>query len=444
MATRSGKLYSETGSAMVVTLLVMAVLTGLGAVVFNVGFNNLQNTGRDRLAGGAHGASEGGIAQALAFIRSEGTGTLKCDDPPVIGTDCSLLWGKNNPKVINLSNGRQYSVWIQRISAMNPPTTKSGTYRIHSTGTAGVGPGKRDIQVTVIVKPLSYPIGVYADSISDAGTPQVRRESVFSQACITQRDKMTFEGMDKYHGIPAAAHSTEYITNSNNTCAAGDSRNIHAPKPPATNPGVCNPSFPNDQDKQGGDLTATTCYNALGYPKTSFFDLNALKTYGYQYPRGLSDGEYAALKSKAQEQGTYYTTTGFTNPSEPPAYSNAVYYFNLKNQTSGSNTVNIQNEFEEFRNDPYCGQRSIVIVVEGGNLHINAGADLVGAVFVPDGNYRGNGNHKIIGTLFARTIDKLNGTADFSLEGKTASCFFDNFPGSLLDVSTTRFREVDR
>lgn len=433
----------EEGSAMVVTLLVMAVLTGLGAVVFNVGFNNLQNAGRDRLAGGAMGASEGGVAQALAYIRSEGTANLRCDVPPVADTNCSLLWGRDNPKIITLSQNREYRVWIQRIQKINPPTYKTGVYKIHSTGTAGQGPGKRDVELTVVVKPLNYPIGIYADSISDAGTPQIRKESMFSQNCITQRNKITFEGTDPYHGIPAAAHSTVYITNSNNSCSANDNNNIHAPRPPATNPGVCNVSYPNDQDAQGGDLSATTCYNPLGYPKTSFFDLTTLRTYGYQNPRGLTDAEYAGLKSKAQEQGTFYTSTGFVNPSEPPAHANAVYYFDLRAAT-GSKTVQIQNEFEEYRNDPYCGQRSLVIVVEGGDLHINAGADLVGAVFVPDGNYRGNGNHKIVGTLFARSIDKLNGTADFTLEGKNASCFFDNFPGSLLDVTTARFREVDR
>lgn len=430
----------EAGSAMVVTILVAAVLTALGGIVFVVGLNNLQNAGRDRLAGGAFGASEAGVAQSLAFVRNDGVGTLTCD--PAVPSTCTKLWGQQNPKVVDLSGGRQYSVWVQKIEAFAPPTTKTGTYLVHSTGTAGQGPGLRRVDLRVIVRPLNYPIGIYADNVVDAGTPTVRRESVFSQDCITGRDKIKFEGNDPYHNIPAAAHSTRYIsTKVNGACSSSNNDNIHLPPPPLTNPGVCNTAYPNDQDAQGGDLTGTSCDNLTGgYPQTSFFDLNALRSYGYQQPRGLTNAEYAALKSKAQEQGTYFTSSGFPNPGEPPPYPNAVYYFNLK---PGGGTVSIQTELNEY-GKAFCGKRSIVIVVEGGDLHMNAGADLVGAIFVPDGNYRGNGNHAVIGTLFAKTIDKLNGTAGFTLEGPTSNCFFDNFPGALLSVTSDRFREVDR
>ncbi|MEO7803965.1 MAG: hypothetical protein ABIS18_06120, partial [Actinomycetota bacterium] len=110
----------QAGAAMVVTLLVMAVLTGLGAIVFNIGLNNLQNAGRDRLAGGAMGASEGGVAQALSFVRTNGVGTMKCTQPEVSG-NCDALWGKDNPKIVSLANGRQFSVWIERIQQFAPP-----------------------------------------------------------------------------------------------------------------------------------------------------------------------------------------------------------------------------------------------------------------------------------------------------------------------------------
>lgn len=426
----------ETGSAMVVTLLVMVVLTGMGTVVFIIGTNNIQNAGRDRLAAGAFGASEGGVAQGLSFIRTAGITSLKCEDPPQAGTDCTQLWGSANPKVINLANNRQFTTWIQRVQRFNPPTVKVGTYRIHSTGTAGTGPGKRLVDVTVNVAPFRYPIGVYADTITDAGTPRLRKESMFSQGCITGRDKITFVGTDPYHGIPAAAHSTQYInTKVNGACSAGNNDNIHRP----SNPGVCNVTYRNDQDRQGGDLTSTPCYGSP-YPTSSFFDLDALRAYGYDQPRGLTDAQYAQLKTMAQEQGTYFTNTSFPEPLNPPPYLNAVYYFNLK---PGGGTLSVQDEFNAF-GSAYCGERSIVIVVEGGDMQVNAGSDFVGAIFVPDGNYRGNGSALTTGTLFARSIDKLNGTADFTLEGPTPTCFFDNFPGGLMDVSVAKFREVDR
>lgn len=424
----------DRGSAMVITILVMVVLTGMGTLVFVVGSNNLQNAGRDRLAAGAFGASEGGVAQAVAFIRSSGVATLTCDDPAVAGTDCTKLWGRDNPQIVNLSGNRQFSVWVQRIEKFAPPAVKIGTYRIHSTGTAGVGPGKRLIDLTVNVTPIVFPIGVYADTIVDAGTPILRKESMFSQNCITGRDKINFTGIDQYWQIPAAAHSTQYTTvKVNGACSDNNKDNIHYPPP--TGPGVCSAPYPDDQDRQGGDLAGTSCFDP-SYPTTSFFDLEGLKSYGFSEPRGLSDTEYAALKSKAQEQGTYFETTSYPNPADPPPYLNAVYYFNLK---PGGGTVTVQNDLNIF-GSASCGERTIIIIIEGGDMHVSAGADIVGAIFVPDGSYRGNGDAKTTGTLFARTIDKLNGTADFQLE----SCFFNNFPPGLLDVVTSRFREVDR
>lgn len=438
----------QTGSAMVMTLLVMAVLTSIGGAVFVIGLNNMQNSARDRLQGRAFSSSEAGIAQALAFIRTNGMGTLRCDEAPTgpslpPPSDCTKLWGKNNPKVISLTGGRQYSVWFQRIQGFAPPANKSATFVVHATGTAGTGPGLRKVDQTIVVRPLSYPIGIYADDIVDAGTPQVRKESLFSQDCVTGREKMTFVGDDPYYGIPASAHSTQYVAEKvNSGCSNNNSNNIHRPRPPITNPGPCNVTYRYDQDALGADLTGTTCQGLPppAYPQTSFFDVNALKALGYVNPRGLTDAEYAALKSKAQEQGTYFTNDKFPNPDEPPAYPNAVYYWNLR---PGGGTVEIQTELNEY-GASHCGERSIVIVVEGGDLHMNAGADLVGAIFVPDGNYRGNGNHAVIGTLYARTIDKLTGTADFTLEGPTSNCFFDNMPGGLLSVTSTRFRELDR
>jgi hypothetical protein len=42
--------------------------------------------------------------------------------------------------------------------------------------------------------------------------------------------------------------------------------------------------------------------------------------------------------------------------------------------------------------------------------------------------------------LYAKTIDKFNGTADFYLD----PCWLNNIPGGILDVTPTNFHEVDR
>ncbi|MBA3619954.1 MAG: hypothetical protein H0W56_10265, partial [Acidothermales bacterium] len=61
------------------------------------------------------------------------------------------------------------------------------------------------------------------------------------------------------------------------------------------------------------------------------------------------------------------------------------------------------------------------------------------AIFVPEGNFRGNGGYNVLGTLFARSIS-LGGNETFQLD----SCFARNMPGPLLDLQVTGFREDDR
>jgi len=463
----------EVGAAMVVTLLVMAVLTGLGAVVFNIGFNNLQNAGRDRLAGGAMGASEGGVAQALSFVRTEGVGTLKCTQPPQPAGDCSLPWGKGNPKIVSLANGRQFSVWIERIQPFAPPDFKVGTFEVHSRGciglpaecAAGSGRGLRNVDLRFTVTPLTFPIGVYADEgFTDAGGASVSTESLLSKRCISGRKFVNFSGQDPYHKIPAAAHSVDVIVAAPNSCNANDSIHVQ-PDPGDCNPGPADNPYKNDQDRLGGNLVTSSdtdklqCLGAAGaYPQTSKFDLNALYAFGYQegQPRGLSTAEYAQLKGKAQEQNYFSTSTDKCGPGQSPPICwrdpvpaddpNAIMYWDLRAAPANKKTLPLPSSGLPGYDRTQCGSRSLILVVEGGNMQ-NSGINIVGAIFVPDGSYQGNGNSDILGTLFAKVVEKFNGTANFTLTGDPpgkTNCFFDNFPGGLLDVRAKRFREVDR
>lgn len=484
---------SDNGAAMVVTLLVMAVLTGVGAIVFNIGLNNMQNAGRDRLAGGALGASEGGVAQALTFVRSNGVGAMKCTVPEVSG-NCDALWGKDNPKIVALSGGKEFSVWVQKVNPFAPPDYKVGTYMIHSTGTAGKGPGRRDLEVTFAVKPLTFPIGIYADNINDGGGASVSNLTMLSKGCIGGRKAITFRGIDPYHKIPAAAHSIDVIALPPNSCSALDTIHLERTLPPpdegdcneedqSTPQGVEVDEYADDQDKFGGnlnDVEGLPCLGtAGGYPQTSFFDLNSpfpngLYSYGYNEneTRGLTKAEYLQLKGKAQEQNYFSTSARKCNVNESPpscwrepdavADPNAVMYWDLRGAPSNAKQVSLQGG--DIDGDPNanpskslyggghkdppgaCGQRSLVLVVEGGNMKVNSGVDIVGAIFVPDGSYTGNGDHNIIGILYAKVIEKFTGTANFTLTGPSPNenCFFDNFPGGLLSVTTTKFHEKDR
>jgi len=417
----------ETGAAIITTLLVMVVVTGMGAVVVQVASANLRNAGRDRVAGGALGAAEAGLVAGQAYLQGPaGISTLACSTPT---TTCATNpWGNaNSPYELTIDSSRKAYVYLVTEQAFNPPTVKKAVYRIYSTGTTGTGPGTVKLEQQVSAEPFSFPIGVYADQVSAAGNGSVHRETFFTAGCVTQRNKMTFEGIDQWYGHPAGVYSAQWITDSNNNCSATDNKNIHKS-------GVCNTSFPYDRDLQGGALASTACASVPNAITTSYFDDAELaNTFGNQ-ARGLTPAQYAALKTRAQSMGQYYTTTSYTAP-DPAVYPNAVMYFKL-----GTNDkVMIQTQLNAYSYDS-CGTRSLIIVIEGGDLHINSGANITAAIFLPDGTYTGNGTSQIHGTLYAADIEKFNGTADFALD----PCFFANLPGGLLTVSPMQFRVDDR
>ncbi len=415
----------DRGVAMITTLLVGAVLAALGVAVVDVSVASLKSAGRDRVAGGALGAAEAGIAQGIDHVRSTGVGGLAPGAP----------WGDAaNAVDFDLSDGRSASVWIEVIQPFAPPLVKVGTYKIHSTGTVGNGPGLRSLEQTITARPFEFPIGVFAHQIALNGTPNTFQENVFSTGCISGRDKMIFEGIDPYYGIPASAHSVKWISTKNGSCAANESRNIHRTS-------VCNPLYPYDQDALGGNLNGTSCDGSgTTYPQTSGFtqaDLDA--TYG----KALTEGQLASLRAKAQSQGNFWTSaTGWTPPN-PAVHPNAVLYFKI-----GPNaTVTLQNELNGYTYDQTCVNppRSLIIVVDNGSVgsggvHLNSNNDLFGALFVQKGNFQYNGTATWTGTVYANTLDKWNGNAEARLD----SCFLTNLPGGLLNVSLTRFREVDR
>src|SRR3954470_10180112 len=138
------------GVAMVTTLLVMVVITGLGALAVGVATNNIKSAGRDRVAEAAMGTSEGGVAQALAYLRTQGIGGLACS-PSCTTND----WGNSaSPHLVNLTNGGVFKVWIEKIQPFNPPGLPRRHLKDPPPGPLGPGPGLRNIEQTVTIKPM--------------------------------------------------------------------------------------------------------------------------------------------------------------------------------------------------------------------------------------------------------------------------------------------------
>ncbi|HVF05919.1 MAG TPA: pilus assembly PilX N-terminal domain-containing protein [Frankiaceae bacterium] len=434
----------DRGVAMVTVLLVTAVLTALGVTVTQVSLSNLGNAGRDRVAGGALGAAEAGVARAISYIHSRNTNAIACS--PTCATN---PWGnKAAPKVVGLPDGRQASVWIETVQPFAPPTYKAGTYKIHSVGAAG--PGKRTLEVTIEVKPMNFPLGIYTtQKLNNGGTAAVFNTTVLSHECIDSRDKMTFTGMDAYYGIPAAAHSTKYITKANiqacdnnlNNVWLNDTKAIHRAAV-----GTCSPEFPYDQDNAplGGTFPAgSSCLSAPNqYTTSSLFTSEIIKAEPYNYlPRGLKDSDYALLKARAQALGLYFTTNSPASTAWPNAAAvpNPVVYFKLNT----GEKVTLQGELNSYgwQADASCllQHPGLVLVVEGGDLQLNSNARISGAVFVPDGNMTYNGGAQVVGTVFAYKLH-FTGNASVTLN----ECYTRGTPGGVLDIKPLRFREVDR
>lgn len=455
---------ADRGSAIILTMVCLAVLTGLGAAVFALSADNLGNARRDRQASSALANGEAGVAQAVAYIKNRGVGKLAC------APNCGAAnpWGEQPASVdgdafpsteVTLSTREVYSVWIETIQPLTP--TAAGLYRVHSVGNSGTGPGARTVEVDVQVSPFDFPLAVFADSVQAGGTGAITTESLFSTGCIFKRSKINFSGVDPVYGIPAAAHSSQYITDSQangSSCAATDNSNIHAPSGSTAKP--CNPTYPYDQDRQGGALTGTTCLGAGGaYPQTSkIVDSTDLSTkYGFNLS-GLSPGQIDQLRTAAQEQNFYFTTTSaipavLQDNTTSLQYPNPVVFYEFASSVaSNSRTVDLK-DFSSTTyarttplasTDAACHGRNVIVVVINGDVKLNSNQTLVGSVFAmgpsPYGNVsKANGTSRLIGTLYARSID-LTGTADINLD----DCFLQNLPGQLLDARATNFREVDR
>jgi hypothetical protein len=448
----------DSGSAIVITMLMIAMITALGVTAFTLSTNNLGNARRDRQSASALANSEAGVGQAVAYLKAKGIGPIKC------APNCGAAnpWGEepqsvdgdaNPAQAVTLSTNETYDVWIQPITPMVGKT--AGLYRIHSIGHAGTGPGTRTVEVDVQVAPFDFPLSVYSDSVQAGGSGGIHTESMFSKGCVFKRSKINFSGTDPVYNIPAAAHSSQYITDTQgagSSCSAGDDKNIHAG-------GVCpaTASYRFDQDRQGGNLSSTPCYMPGGaaYPTTSkIIDDNDLATQFKFNLAGLSSSQLDLLRTAAQEQGFYITnTTAIPAVLQvaSPQFPNPVLFYDLKGAAIGGtvdlkdfNNVTYTRATPLSATSPSCTPNNVIVVVVNGDVRMNSDQVLVGSVFAmgpaPYGNVaKANGNSSLIGTLYSRSLD-LTGTADFQLD----DCFLQNLPGSLLSVKETNFREVDR
>jgi hypothetical protein len=446
----------DEGSAMIVTLLVLAVLTALATTVATVTINNLGSSLKSQQAGAALNAADAGVAQAMNNVVP---GSLRCSP-----TCADNPWGnKDAPAAATIPGtaGQAYRVWIEAVAPF--PANDPGLYRIHSTGTAN-GSARRLVDVDVQVTRSTVPLGIFARTINGGGNVTVDNQSVFSTGCVYSRSKLQLSGIDAAYGIPAAVHTSQIITDSQGTgqyCAT-TSKPIHTAGQP------CNTTYKSDQDKFGDSLSGTLCastqttypdyYRAQDVDGDGSTDVNGsllrtdtalFKLFNFVQP-AMSQSQLQHLRSLAKSQGNYWTTSDskvWTSPDE----RNAVMYFDLNNADPKDQRLVDLNDIVGFgrepglsANDPACPDRSLIIIIEGGNARLNSNQKLTASVFLTAGYPYGqilkaNGTSNFIGTLYSDTMD-LTGTADLAMD----ECFLGNPTPGHYALTQTSYRELDR
>lgn len=471
MTTLSAAVRRDDGAALLTTVFLTVVLSALAATATLITVNNVGNAKRDRQSTSALALSEGGVAQAVAHLRTaQAIKAINACSPACT----SNPWGSSAaPKAVTVSSGETYQVWIEPLQKLDVASFTAGVYRVHSKGTSAGNPGNRSVQVDVEVAPFRYPMAVYADTVRPGGSGSIFAESLFSTGCIFKRDKINFgTDLDVVYKVPPAAHSSQYITESQgsgSSCGPSDSNNIHHPSK-STDGCSTNVRYHYDQDKQGKKPVGSPCYAKHpatvataseparpAYPLTSLIaDEQDLKDQWNFQLEGLTADQLEILKAAAIEQGFYFTNTTaipavLTSAASAAPYPNPILFYDLAGMPTNNRTVDLNSLNNAYSrawplsaDSPDCTGRSVFIVVRHGNVSMNSNTILTASVFAMGPSPYGmvsklNGSAQLIGTLYARDLD-LTGTGDIKLD----ECFVQNPPGQALEVRVAKFVEVDR
>lgn len=451
----------ERGAAIVTVLLLLMALTAVATTVATVAVNDTMSASRDRQSVAAFATADAGIAYGLEYIRNNSVDALSCmENRTTTPSDpCAANPAISNPitpaKVKIGGAGpcgpadNCYEVWISAIRRFAPPAVKTGIYRVRSVGRFGGSPGAKSLSVDVQVTPANYPIGVYGTRLVGNGGTTVMNEMLFTQDCVSPRyngsgNGMRFDGVDPYWGEPASANSTTQVSTSN---SCGSSGYVHSAGPCPSSEAL---RF--DRTASGGAIPADSPCSftyvrpdgTSGRRLSTEFSMEILqRDYKFQ-AGGLSDSQYKALKARAQSLGTYNPAVGDVhtrlNAAVVAGVNQPVIYYDNVSEVSLSRT-NIPAPTFARAPGASCTPYSVVIVVRNGNLTYQGGTsewrDL--ALFVPEGNFTGNGGYNILGTLFTQQLS-ITGGQRFELD----ACFIKNLPGPVLDLKVVSFREDDR
>jgi Tfp pilus assembly protein PilX len=442
---------TDSGSALVITLMVMALVAALATTVATLSIRNLQSAQLSQQAGVAVGAADAGVAQAVSYLRANGVHDL-CAAPTVYNPpapdfnnafDLATQRCVTSLAAAQRVPGQPYSVVI--VTGAAYPRNDLGSYTIYSRG-IGAGRAARLVAADIAVNGVGTPKGFFGHAILGSGQVQVN-QSIFTTGCVYNRAHITMSGTDAY-GLPAAVHSSQIITDDQgtNTNCSRSNKAIH-------NSNACAPGQPFDQDNLGGTLlTTSTCVSSRPasvpaatwqryYPEGSKISSPQMlfSLYGIKDP-ALTQADIDRLRviAKGQGIGTNYRITTSSSDVVTPNGNQAVLFYDL---TASGGSVDLSGIRGFGHTAGSCPSRSLVVVVVGGGVVFHSGAALVASVFVttPGMMYDANGA-ALVGSVYADKIS-LGGNAVVSAEAQ--ECANSNPSPTLLDFNVTAYRELD-
>lgn len=446
----SSRSRGDSGSALIITLMVMALVGALATTVATLSIRNLRSAELAQQAGVAVAAADAGVAEAVSYLRTNGVHDLCAAPtsyhPPAAdfnsGFDLATQRCVTGLAGAQRVPGEPYSVVIVTGTAYF--RNDLGSYTIYSKG-VGAGSATRLVAADVAVNGVGTPKGFFGHAILGSGQVRVN-QSIFTTGCVYNRAHITMSGTDAY-GLPAAVHSSAIVTDDQGTTTncSRSSKAIH-------NSNVCASGQPFDQDSLGGTLLSTsTCVTTRPasvpaatwqryYPDGSRISSpQALFTlFGIKDP-ALTQADIDRLRVIAKAQGSQnYRTTTSSSDVVTPAGRQAVLFYDLA--TAGS-TVDLSAVRGFGYTAGSCPTRSLVIVVVNGGVVFHSGPPLVASVFVttPGMMYDANGA-AIIGSVYA---DKISLGGNTEVSDQSQQCADANPSPTLLDFNVTAYREID-
>ncbi len=498
---------NQRGVAMVTVLFVGAALTAVTSVAALTTIQELRAGREDRKATEALSYAEAGIDRFIQLIRSgrftyAQLRTAGCNGKPALAIptgkigsgsfsaelvpfnpDASVPAGKLPPQTCSPETGgpplsahdrNAYFAITATGCAIPTPTCTSNSPTVQPDA-------KRVIRQVVAVKPLGFPIGIYANRIEGNGTPSIIGASMVSETVITGRKQLEFTGIDPYYKmsdffstsgvsgrsmteqVPSAAHAAQGIFLQSNgsvpefTGGAEGTKNCGANKSGKPNgTGSTQSLWDSDGSSGSGPITGG-CDGQTGFPLSSRFSANDLVT---ARPKLLDEQDHQLLKEAAKASGLYCSISGSTSsctlagapitassnwqtgqvstPLQGQGINNFVAYFDFLTGTPTSNEIRWNADVWSCDAANPDNTKSVVMVVRNGGADLNSNVKVNGAVIL-DGEIKYTGGATINGTVIADRFNVVGG-ATFQLD----ECWVQNMPGPFLDVVPTHWSELDR